>query len=82
MRRDVAVLAGWLRWGWFPVTGDHPARGLADGLYAVVQPKWVAGFVVEDGQVTMCPPILRRKLAQWMHLARRVEPTPAALPSS
>lgn len=27
---------------------------LPDGLYAVVQPRWVAGFVVERHHVTLC----------------------------
>ena len=46
---------------------------LPDGLYAVVTQTWVAGFVVERGHVTMCAPILRRRLLDhWMHQARRV----------
>lgn len=47
---------------------------LRDGLWAVVQPKWIAGFVVEDGRVTMCAPILRRKLGWWATQARWVCP--------
>jgi hypothetical protein len=50
------------------------AGDLRDGLYAVVQPAWIAGFVVENGTVTMCAPILRRKLALWMTQARWVCP--------
>jgi hypothetical protein len=51
---------------------------LPDGLYAVVEQDWVAGFVVEAGRVTMCAPILRRKIAYWATRARRVEsPEPA-----
>jgi hypothetical protein len=45
---------------------------LADGLYAVVRPTWVAGFVVEGGRVTICAPILRRRLAYWATVATRV----------
>jgi hypothetical protein len=44
----------------------------ADGLYRVVTSYLCAGFVVEGGRVTMCAPILRRKLAYWMTVARRV----------
>jgi hypothetical protein len=53
------------------VTGPAP---LPDGLYAVVQPRWVAGFVIEAGRVTMCAPILRRRLPYWITVARRVGP--------
>lgn len=49
---------------------------LPDGLYAVVQPKWVAGFVIESGRVTMCAPILRRRLSYWMTVARAVPTSP------
>lgn len=45
---------------------------LKDGLYAVVTDTWVAGFVIENGRVTMCAPILRKRLAYWMTKARRV----------
>ncbi len=45
---------------------------LPDGLYAIVQPTWVAGFVVERHHVTMCAPILRRRLAYWARQARLV----------
>ena len=43
-----------------------------DGLYQVTQGGLCAGFVVEDGQVTLCAPILRRRLAYWRTIARRV----------
>lgn len=46
-----------------------------DGLYVVLQrPRFVAGFVVEDGRVVMCAPILRRRLAYWVTVARRIGP--------
>lgn len=43
---------------------------LDDGTYAVVTPRrwkapFVAGFVVEDGTITDCAPILDRKLGMW-----------------
>lgn len=47
---------------------------LRDGLYAVVQPTWVAGFVVEGREVTMCAPVLRRRVAWWIKQARWVCP--------
>jgi len=45
---------------------------IADGLYAVVADTWTAGFVVEDGRVTMCAPILRARLEYWMGRAQLV----------
>lgn len=45
---------------------------LADGLWAVVTDTWVAGFVVADGRVVDCAPILRRRLAYWVSVARWV----------
>lgn len=47
---------------------------LPDGLYAVVMPRWVAGFVVAGGRVEreMCAPILRAKLSHWVTIARRI----------
>jgi hypothetical protein len=46
---------------------------VTDGLYRVVTPHLCAGFVVEGGRVTLCAPILRRRLAYWMTVARRIE---------
>ena len=45
---------------------------MTDGLYQVTTKYLCAGFVVESGQVTVCAPILRKKLAYWMMSARRV----------
>ena len=45
---------------------------MRDGLYIVRQYKFTAGFVVEGGKVTMCAPILRKRLAYWMTKAERV----------
>lgn len=47
---------------------------MQDGLYRVTTAYLCAGFVVEGGRVTACAPILRRKLAYWRTVAKRVEP--------
>jgi hypothetical protein len=49
-----------------------PGSRMIDGLYRVETRYLCAGFVVEDGRVTMCAPILRRKLAYWQTVAVRV----------
>jgi hypothetical protein len=43
-----------------------------DGVYEVSTRYLCARFVVEDGQVTMCTPILRQRLTYWRTVARRV----------
>jgi hypothetical protein len=48
---------------------------LSDGLYRVVTPYLCAGFVVEDGRVTGVAPILAKRLAYWLTVAERVDPT-------
>lgn len=45
---------------------------LRDGLWQVTTRYLCAGFVVGDGHVVMCAPILRRALAYWMTVAERV----------
>lgn len=45
---------------------------MSDGLYRVVTPYLCAGFVIERGRVTLCAPILRRRLAYWMTRAERI----------
>jgi len=40
-----------------------------DGLYQVTTPYLCAGFVVQVGQVTLCAPILRQRLAYWLSKA-------------
>lgn len=45
---------------------------MADGLYQVTTGYLCAGFVVEGGRVTMCAPVLRKRLSYWMTLAKRV----------
>jgi hypothetical protein len=39
----------------------------------VTTPFLCAGFVIKDGQVVMCAPILRRKLGYWMTRAKKVD---------
>jgi len=45
---------------------------MRDGLYRVTTSYLCAGFVVEDGIVTMCAPILKRKLDYWKTIAKRI----------
>lgn len=45
---------------------------MKDGLYQVTTKYLCAGFVVENGVVTMCAPILKAKLAYWKTIARWV----------
>jgi hypothetical protein len=45
---------------------------MPDGLYQVATRYLCAGFVVLDGEVTMCAPILRKRLGYWKTIARRV----------
>jgi hypothetical protein len=47
---------------------------MRDGLYRVVTSYLCAGFVVENGTVTRCAPILRGKLPYWQTIATRVGP--------
>lgn len=45
---------------------------MRDGLYRVVLPRVVAGFVVRDGSVIACAPILRGNLRYWLSIAEWV----------
>ncbi|HEX7371054.1 MAG TPA: hypothetical protein VF284_12320 [Rhodanobacteraceae bacterium] len=45
---------------------------MKDGLYRVTTRYLCAGFIVLNGRVTACAPILRRKLAYWRTVAERV----------
>lgn len=51
---------------------------LPDGLYDVTNDSFSAGFVISEGRVTMCAPILRKRLAYWMTVAERIGPVPEA----
>jgi hypothetical protein len=48
------------------------AYGLADGLWQVTTDYLCAGFVVENGRVVECAPILRRKLSYFVTIAELV----------
>jgi hypothetical protein len=45
---------------------------LSDGLYRVTMAWFCAGFVVRDGLVRECAPILRQRLAHWLTVAERI----------
>ena len=46
---------------------------MTDGLYQATTPYLCAGFVIEDGRVAMCAPILRQRLSYWMKQAELVK---------
>lgn len=48
---------------------------LADGLYRVVTRYLCAGFVIENGTVVKCAPILKKRIRYWMTVAVRVGST-------
>lgn len=45
---------------------------MKDGLYQVTTRYLCAGFLVEQGKVTICAPILRARLSYWKTIAVRV----------
>lgn len=45
---------------------------MKDGLYIVDRNNIYAAFVVRDGNITSCAPILRAKLDYWKKVARWV----------
>jgi hypothetical protein len=44
---------------------------LEDGLYEVNYKGICAGFVIENGKVTKCAPILMKRLDFWMSIAKK-----------
>lgn len=46
---------------------------LKDRLYRVTTSYLCAGFVVKDGKITECAPILKRKISYWMKVAKYVD---------
>lgn len=60
------------------VTGTT-SNGDSDGLYRVDKYDICAGFVVENGIVTQCAPVLRKRLAYWKTIAKKVEPAMNAI---
>lgn len=49
-----------------------PAPVYRDGLYRVETSQFVAGFVIEGGRVTVCAPILRRRIDHWKKVAEYI----------
>jgi hypothetical protein len=47
---------------------------MCDGLYRVTTSYLCGGFVVFDGQVVDCAPVLRKRIECWMRLAIGVGP--------
>lgn len=45
---------------------------MTDGLYQVTTGYLCAAFVIEDGAVVACAPILRGKLDYWKTVSRKV----------
>lgn len=45
---------------------------MKDGLYRVETSYFVAGFVVENGMITQCAPILWKKISYWVTIAKRM----------
>jgi hypothetical protein len=52
---------------------------MKDGLYMVNTRSICAAFVVRDGEVTTCAPILRKKLDYWKRIAQWI-PTDVSIP--
>lgn len=42
---------------------------MKDGLYRVTTKYLCAGFVVENGKITRCAPVLRKKINYWVTIA-------------
>lgn len=45
---------------------------MMDGLYQVTTKYLCAGFVVHNGVITHCAPILRNKIIYWKTIAKRI----------
>lgn len=43
-----------------------------DGLYQVTTHYLCAGFIIKDGKLTECAPILRKKFEYWKIVAIRI----------
>ena len=43
-----------------------------DGFYTVTTRYLCASFVVENGKVARCAPILRKNISYWMTIAKRI----------
>jgi len=47
-------------------------KTLDDGLYVVDKNNIYAAFVVRNGEVTQCAPILRKNIGFWMSVAKKI----------
>lgn len=45
---------------------------LYEGLHQVVYKNICAGFVVKNGKIVECAPILKKKIDYWVTVAKRV----------
>lgn len=46
---------------------------LKDGLYQVAASYFTAGFVIKDGKVIACAPILRKRFDYWKTQAKLIK---------
>lgn len=53
-----------------PEAGPKGKHTLKDGVYVVDKHQVVAAFIVKDGKVTACSPILRAKFQYWLKFAK------------
>jgi hypothetical protein len=45
---------------------------MIDGVYQVITKYLCAGFVIKNGKVTECAPILRKKIEHWKTIAKKI----------
>ena len=45
---------------------------MIDGVYQVTTKYFCAGFVIKNGKLVLCAPILRKKFDYWKTIARRI----------
>ena len=53
---------------------------MKDGLYRVLNGDICAAFVVRKGEVTICAPVLRKRLDHWKEVAEFI-PTDTSIPA-
>ena len=46
---------------------------MKDGLYQVTTSYLCAGFIVENGVITKCAPILKNKINYWKTIAKYIK---------
>jgi hypothetical protein len=49
-------------------------KKLTDGLYQVTTGYFCAGFVIENGKVTSCAPVLKKRIEYWKTIAKLIKP--------